>query len=374
MNKALPKCGAAMSPPTVKCTSLPASAAGRTPSDSPECPATPPSGPAAAPASPSRAPGSGGALTTSATSGRSSSASLRSASLQSSLASRLRARLDVNGSLEYALTWKEWATALGPPICALRARGRRTYDRGSTGAPAPVAAAEPATLGWPTPQVYDAENAHAPRLKPDRESRDPNAPGSYRADLKDVAAQLAGWPTTAARDWRDGRSNQHDKNARPLNEVADLAVAVPATTGWPSPRLPNGGRSSKDMSPTGKMPDGRKCQAGLEHVAKMAEAAALSGWRSPNAMPENRGGLQSSPEKALERAAQGHQVNLDDEAAMAVPLASTHGATTPSSASATAPRGALNPAFSRWLMGFPSAWCQAAIRASRKLTRARRPA
>jgi hypothetical protein len=27
------------------------------------------------------------------------------------------------------------------------------------------------------------------------------------------------WPTPSARDWKSGKSNQHGKNARPLNEV-----------------------------------------------------------------------------------------------------------------------------------------------------------
>jgi hypothetical protein len=30
------------------------------------------------------------------------------------------------------------------------------------------------------------------------------------------------WPTPASRDWKDGRSNQHGRNARPLNEVVRL--------------------------------------------------------------------------------------------------------------------------------------------------------
>ena len=41
-------------------------------------------------------------------------------------------------------------------------------------------------------------------------------------------AAISGWPTPAARDWKDGKSNQHGKNARPTNEVAMLA-------GWPTP-------------------------------------------------------------------------------------------------------------------------------------------
>src|SRR5271157_3853765 len=56
-----------------------------------------------------------------------------SAALQRSLESRLRARMDVNGSPEYALTWKCWDMPSGPPIYALRARARLISDNGYSG-------------------------------------------------------------------------------------------------------------------------------------------------------------------------------------------------------------------------------------------------
>src|SRR5687768_1089851 len=59
-------------------------------------------------ANPSARRANGKAKPTSATCGPSSEPLSPSAALQRSLESRLRARLDVNGSPEYALTWKSW--------------------------------------------------------------------------------------------------------------------------------------------------------------------------------------------------------------------------------------------------------------------------
>lgn len=49
--------------------------------------------------------------------------------------------------------------------------------------------------------------------------------GEYTS-LDTWAKRATQWPTPTARDWKSGASNQHGKNARPLNEVAAL---------WPTP-------------------------------------------------------------------------------------------------------------------------------------------
>lgn len=76
-----------------------------------------------------------------ATSGPSFEILSPSANLQQSLGNRLRRALDVNGSAEYALTWKHWDMLWGPPICALRASARRTSDKDCS--------------GWATPSSRD---------------------------------------------------------------------------------------------------------------------------------------------------------------------------------------------------------------------------
>ena len=96
-------------------------------------------GQAPVPVSRFRARDSGKAMPINATSGPLFTALSPSASLQSCLESRLRVRMDVNGSPEYALTWKTWDMPAGLSICALRPSKRRTGGHGFTGWPTPTA-------------------------------------------------------------------------------------------------------------------------------------------------------------------------------------------------------------------------------------------
>ena len=97
-----------------------------------------------------------------------------SAALQSSLESRLQARLSSLGSTLYTLTWKPWATPSGPSRFRLRASVRRTSATASS--------------GWPTPRAEDSESSGA------RWGR-----GTFDT-LTAVATHLAGWPTPNTMD------------------------------------------------------------------------------------------------------------------------------------------------------------------------------
>lgn len=160
------------SPDTTSATSSPALRAGPMPSRSPAGPMTAKSGPPAVPVSRFRARDAGLAMPTNDTSGPLFTASSPSAALQRSLESRLVARMDVNGSPEYALTWSTWDMPSGPPICRLRASAPRISGKDFS--------------GWPTPRKSDDQGG--PR----------QYDGKRGATLREA---IAGWSTPANRDY-----------------------------------------------------------------------------------------------------------------------------------------------------------------------------
>ena len=167
-------------------TSLPESADGPTLYDSQIGPTTDPCGPEAVRANPSPPLANSAAPPTSDTSGPSSPDSSTNVSLQSSLASKLRQRLDGNGSPLYALTWKQWDMQSGPPICALRASARRTSDRDCGGG---------GYAGWATASSRDWKDTTG------MSTTGINPDGTERTRLDQLPRQVAlvGWMADAER-------------------------------------------------------------------------------------------------------------------------------------------------------------------------------
>jgi hypothetical protein len=193
-------------------TSSPGSASGPTLCDAPGGTTPGPCGPAAARANLSARQAAALGLLTSGTCGRRSSISSASGGLQSSLASRLRARTDLLGSTLYKLTWKARITPAGRSIFALRASARPTSDSGFTGWPTattrdwkdggnpdanvPLNALLGRVVwlaGWGTP------NASAPGGTPEQAlKRKEGLPCGQSVTTLDHQVQLAGWPTARA--------------------------------------------------------------------------------------------------------------------------------------------------------------------------------
>ena len=229
------------------------------------------SGPDPAPASLSPWQALGVAMLTKDTSGQNSPASSKSATLQSSLESKLRARLEGRGSPEYVLTWKHWDMESGPPICALRASARRTFDSGSS--------------GWPTPTLTDPKGSRNATVVRSETAK----PFALGTTLTNAAWFMAGWPTTKHDDgvksipsFEGALKEAQRKGANDLNTAAVLA-------GW----VTLSARDWKDapgMSTQGTNPDGSTRQR-LDQLPRQAAIAGRGAASTSLAPTERRGAL-----------------------------------------------------------------------------------
>lgn len=293
-------------------TSSPASPAGKQLSDLRAGTRVGPFGPDHALASHFLAPVNAEELRTSATSGLFGEDSSPSAVLQQSLESKLLQRMAAYGSLEYALTWKRWGMPSGPPICALRASGRRTSGKDFG--------------GWPAATKGDSSSSRNSTAK-----RNKLPPTGIHAGhtLTDMASLSSG----------------------------EAEVMGAGLAGWPCAVVPNGGRQPKGgkMSATGQTPDGKKRQVDLNWIAKMA------GWPLCRAnegtgdkIPPGRTGAPALKSVAGWATARHNDAEKRGQIA-ADPRNGLPGQAMNSSTAKTKNGAVLNPALARWLQGYPAA-------------------
>lgn len=322
-------------------------------------------GPRPAPASPSAAQERERARKTSDISGRHSFPSSASVALTASLANRLQARMDTAGSMEYELTSKRKATPSGLRIFRLRAVGHPISGSGCSGWPSPAGQCDSKGACNASVNRREGSEAHAgttltdaaqlswwasPTGNPGRNETSGRKPDSQHHSgqmLEDqvYGMELTGWPSPNAVEFgcvdvermEARREECRERTGNGNGFGMTLGQAVASLTGWGTP-------SARDHK------DGRASEETMERNSRPLneQVVQLAGWLSPTVEDAGRNG---SPEWA-ERWAKGetipeHQQRLRTQSLL--------GATSESSPAGTANPAAsvLNPAMSRWLMGFP---------------------
>jgi len=267
--------------------------------------------------------------------------------------------------------------------------GKRRLEKHST------QGLQTACLTWPTPRATDGDHG-GPNQRDSAGTMGlagaafwatPNAHDGRRPGPEDGSTQgrnlkreAEWWTTPQAHDSAGGDPSRVRRYGT-KHGAANLADDV---TMWHTPNVPSGGRSvsaevvaAKGTTPDGKRQvdlgsqtrhwatpasrdwrDGRASDATMERNARPLNEQANQ-WRTPNVCSPNsmRGGGQD-PEK---RAAQGHQVTLQDRVStFSHPAPPTPAPGVPSSPAGRTLHRRLNPAFTAWMMGWPWWWTRTA--------------
>jgi hypothetical protein len=228
-------------------------------------------------------------------------------------------------------------------LCSWATPTSRDHKDGPKGGPSqgidrPPGAASLAT--WPTPQARDHFPAHTQEYLARKRAQHKNA-GGMHGDLPDIAA-LASWATPQTNDAKGGSPGKRKDTTRSGGERSSLIEQAT----WITPQAKDfrSGQSERYL-------EGR-------HAVNLNDQATLAAWATPAALDYK----SESATDAFNEERWSHPRGKPLSAEVTLGIAT-------GSPAQTEKRGQLNPAHSRWLMGYPAEWdacAPTATRSSRK--------
>lgn len=251
--------------------------------------------------------------------------------------SRLRERLATVGSTESALIWKAKDTPAGQSISRLAVSTRHTNGTGSTGSL------------YPTPTTSTGgDNSNSAAVK-DR---------GHGNNLQGVMT-AAHWITASARDWKDtpgmateaGERNRVDQLPRQMAQEPQAFHPTPLSLSFKDSHQPGTNRTIERMRAYMPITTWPTAQSSLSYQEDPAKHDARK-----DRMQQKHGRYQGENLPTLMGA-------IETEPTGPMPNGSP---------ATTAKRGAPNPVFAFWLMGFPAEWISGALEAMQLYRRPRR--